>query len=149
VSDDCGVTSLVNDYNLSDTLTRGTTIPIEISETSHQSTKIIRWTVHNKSGAQSSCSVNIIVAIDDEIQPLSAFSPNGDGINDEWKIINIERYPDATVQIFNRWGTKIFEAENNYAGNMWNGQNLPIDTYHYIIAINNKTIKRGIVTIIK
>ena len=34
-----------------------------------------------------------------------AISPNGDGINDEWEILDIERYPKFfEIKIFNRWG---------------------------------------------
>ena len=36
-------------------------------------------------------------------------SPNGDGINDEWEIIDIEKYY-CVVKIFNRWGTLIYSS---------------------------------------
>ena len=34
----------------------------------------------------------------------NAFSPNGDLINDSWKIGNSEMYPEMEVTIYNRWG---------------------------------------------
>ena len=37
--------------------------------------------------------------------PYDAISPNGDGINDEWEILDIDRYPNAEIKIFNRWGS--------------------------------------------
>ena len=36
-------------------------------------------------------------------------SPNADGRNDFLKILNIERFPNNKVTIFNRWGDKVFE----------------------------------------
>ena len=37
-----------------------------------------------------------------------AITPNGDGINDVWYIENIERYPEASITVFNRWGHVYF-----------------------------------------
>jgi gliding motility-associated-like protein len=38
----------------------------------------------------------------------NAFSPNGDGINDTWRIKYLESYPGATVEVFNRYGQRVF-----------------------------------------
>ncbi|MFZ2790587.1 MAG: gliding motility-associated C-terminal domain-containing protein, partial [Bacteroidales bacterium] len=69
-----------------------------------------------------------------------AFSPNGDGYNDTWEIGNIELYPNMEIKIFNRWGQKLWESESGYP-HPWdgrsNGSRLPIDSYHYVIDINN------------
>jgi gliding motility-associated-like protein/uncharacterized repeat protein (TIGR01451 family) len=69
-----------------------------------------------------------------------AFSPNGDGYNDTWEIGNIELYPDMKINIFNRWGQKLWESEGGYP-HPWdgrsNGVRLPIDSYHYVIQLNN------------
>ena len=48
-----------------------------------------------------------------------AFTPNGDGINDTWKIYGLEEHPNTTVRVFNRWGRLVFEAkdyQNDWAG---------------------------------
>jgi gliding motility-associated-like protein/uncharacterized repeat protein (TIGR01451 family) len=69
-----------------------------------------------------------------------AFSPNGDGYNDTWEIGNIELYPGMEINIFNRWGQKLWESESGYP-HPWdgrsNGVRLPIDSYHYVIELNN------------
>ena len=49
----------------------------------------------------------------------SGFSPNGDGINDFWQIVGIDKYPNNTVYIFNRLGVKVFSSINYK--NDWNG----------------------------
>jgi gliding motility-associated-like protein len=67
----------------------------------------------------------------------NAFTPNGDGTNDNWYIQCIELYPDNEVQIFNRWGQPVF-TKANYAGD-WDGtfagQLLPDAAYYYILKI--------------
>ena len=56
--------------------------------------------------------------------------------NDEWRIRNIDLYPDAEVRIFNRWGKMIFSSKN-LSDNPWNGtiggKPAPTDSYHYIL----------------
>lgn len=65
----------------------------------------------------------------------NAFSPNGDGINDVFRI-RITGYfkPDA-LKIYNRWGQIVFETKD--LGNEWNGtikgKPLPIGTYYWVI----------------
>jgi gliding motility-associated-like protein len=70
----------------------------------------------------------------------NAISPNGDLINDVWNIGLKELYPSMEVIIFNRWGETIWRSEKGYP-RPWegtsNGENLPIDSYHYIIDLHN------------
>lgn len=48
------------------------------------------------------------------------FSPNGDGINDEFIIKNVELYPNNELRIFNRLGEPVFAAKPYL--NDWSGQ---------------------------
>ncbi len=83
----------------------------------------------------------------------SAFSPNFDGKNDTWKIKNIEHFPNATIEIYNRWGEMVYRHKGMYQ-NDWDGTYdggiLPVDSYVYIIELmkGKKPIK-GNVTILK
>ncbi|MFL5753979.1 MAG: ice-binding family protein [Bacteroidia bacterium] len=73
------------------------------------------------------------------------FSPNGDGINDEFVIRGISAFPDNTFQIFNRWGNKVFYAQPYQ--NIWDGKSsgglsiggnqLPVGTYFYILDLGD------------
>ncbi len=64
----------------------------------------------------------------------NAFSPNGDGINDTWKITELDTYPGAEVFIFNRYGQTVFHSTNYQPWNgTFNGKTLPIGTYYYLI----------------
>lgn len=83
----------------------------------------------------------------------NAISPNGDLINDEWNIENIDLYPEAEVKIFNRWGINIWKSARGYP-QPWNGRRgskaLPIDSYHYIIDLHNgRKPVIGTVTIVR
>lgn len=84
----------------------------------------------------------------------SAFSPNGDGINDTWEIGELQNYAGATVQVFNRWGQLVY-TKLGY-NKPWNGKymqtgnDLPIGVYYYIIqAHSNLPAFTGTVTILR
>jgi gliding motility-associated-like protein len=86
-----------------------------------------------------------------EIQEI--ITPNNDGFYDTWKIKNIELYPNAEVQVFNRWGKMVFSTKNIPA-NEWDatseGTLLPTDSYHYILYLNDGSDPRsGVVSIIR
>jgi gliding motility-associated-like protein len=73
----------------------------------------------------------------------SGFSPNGDGKNDEFKIKGIENYPNNKLEIYNRWGNKVFEQapyDNTWRGDVKNTDAyiigdglLPSGTYFYLL----------------
>ncbi|MGC9343069.1 MAG: gliding motility-associated C-terminal domain-containing protein, partial [Bacteroidales bacterium] len=83
----------------------------------------------------------------------TAFTPDGDGINDTWEIVNIDLYPEATMEIFNRWGELIYQ-NSPYYGNEWdgsfNGREMPIDSYHFVLRLGGgRKPVTGNVTIIR
>ncbi len=83
----------------------------------------------------------------------NTFTPNGDGINDEWIIENIEMFKDAAVTVFNRWGHKIYEAKGNIKpwDGTYKGRKLPVGSYMYVINLHHTNTDRdkylGIITI--
>jgi gliding motility-associated-like protein len=83
----------------------------------------------------------------------NAFTPNGDGVNDTWIIDQIEIYPNAKVEIFNRWGELIYFASKGYSkpwDGTYKGRELPIDSYHYVIDLKNgREALIGTITIIR
>lgn len=76
------------------------------------------------------------------IETVLGFSPNGDGINDVFSVVNLEFYPDNFVQVYNRWGNRVFEQEG-YA-NDWNGvydgRELPDGTYFFVAEVEGEHI---------
>ncbi len=83
----------------------------------------------------------------------NAFTPNRDQVNETWEIENRESYPEMRVEVFNRWGNKVFSSSAGYNtpwDGTYNGEVLPVATYYYIIYLNSseKPIS-GNVTIIR
>ena len=98
--------------------------------------------------ATDQMSVKVIKAIN----PPNAFSPNGDNINDTWVIADLAFYPNAVVEVFNRYGQPVYRAAGY--GTPWNGTYngapLPIGTYYYVIRLQPGTKPiSGSVTILK
>lgn len=82
----------------------------------------------------------------------NAFSPNGDGIHDTWNITNLSDYPGCTVEVFNRYGQRVFYSAGY--GMPWNGtvggKVLPMATYYYVIHLKNGFNPRtGSITIVR
>ncbi len=63
------------------------------------------------------------------------FSPNGDFVNDYWKILGLEDIPDHHIYVYNRWGNLVFEAKNyqNDWDGKWDTTPLTSGTYFYLI----------------
>ena len=63
---------------------------------------------------------------------------DGDGVNDSWIPKNIEQFPNIFINIFDRYGRRVFKIEDNEQG--WNGlyndTNLPTGDYWYVIKLN-------------
>jgi gliding motility-associated-like protein len=82
----------------------------------------------------------------------NTFTPNSDGINDYWDIKGIENYPDVLVQVFTRYGQKVFESRGYsqpFDGRS-NGSQLPTGVYYYIINLNaNCSLVSGSLTLIR
>lgn len=82
----------------------------------------------------------------------TAFTPNGDGINDTWKIPMLVGYPQSRMSIYTRSGIRIFETigyELPWNGNH-EGKPLPAGVYYYVIDLRPENRKMsGSVAILK
>lgn len=107
-------------------------------------------TVSSKDGCKASDEVEVKVLT--KIAVPNAFTPNGDGINDTWVLLYLESYPGCTVEVFNRYGQRVFHSSGNsraWDGKM-NGSLLPPATYYWVIdPKNGKGLLKGSVTIIR
>jgi gliding motility-associated-like protein len=97
--------------------------------------------------------VTITVIASSELSFFNTFSPNADGANDYFYIGNIEKYPDNVLEIYNRYGQKVFSKtgyQNDWSGKYLNND-LPAGTYFYILDTKDKVQgkKHGQVTIIR
>ena len=82
----------------------------------------------------------------------NAFTPNGDGLNDKFRIQGFDQNMNALLQIFNRWGVLVFETTD--INNGWNGtcRNIPCSpgTYVWILQVKSSISKvyKGTVSIV-
>jgi gliding motility-associated-like protein len=124
------------------------TIPSPVASPQKKTTYTL--TVTNSTGCDITGSVTVDV-IDIVVIP-NAFSPNGDGINDQWNIKGLVLYPGCVVSIFNRYGSLVYHSIG-YAV-PWDGTYhkslLPMGTYYYIVDLKNGSpVMSGPVTILK
>ncbi len=89
------------------------------------------------------------------VKPLIAFTPNGDGINDKWLISNGNCLITAQVNVYNRYGSLVYENSNyqNEWDGTYKGKPLPDGTYYYkieyILLNGRKVYAKGDVTILR
>jgi gliding motility-associated-like protein len=75
--------------------------------------------------------------------------------NNTWEIPHIENFPDAILEIYDRWGRLIYRTDN-IADNFWDGKSLsgkemPMDAYYYVIDLKVAHVKplTGYVNVIR
>lgn len=117
------------------------------------------YTASDINGNISTCSfeVNVVYGeLNFDFQRI--VTPDGDGVNDKWLLLNIERFGDNNVTIVDRWGGVIFTGTGYDNENVvWKGQNtsgtvVPSGTYFYAIKVKTGTgivEKRGFIELIR
>ena len=114
----------------------------------------IKYTVtaFNKTTFCSASDTMTVYTYEKIIVP-NVFSPNGDGINDNWEIKAISAYPNLIAEVYNRGGNLIFKSNKGYPkawDGTYNGKPIPVGTYYYIINLNNESpTLSGTITILK
>ena len=86
----------------------------------------------------------------------NAFSPNGDGNNDEFRVLTSAGVELQQLEIFNRWGQSVWKSNDVHRS--WNGyisgQEAPVDTYYYVLRYkctrdNETYTKKGDVILVR
>jgi gliding motility-associated-like protein len=86
----------------------------------------------------------------------NAFTPDGDGINDVWTVTGYGEQ-EVELMVFNRWGERIFTANNLMTpwDGTYNGQPVKQDVYVYVMKYNAQcqqevfTTARGHVSVLR
>lgn len=61
------------------------------------------------------------------------------GQNDRWIIPNIDLFPEAVLEIYDRWGRLIFRTDdvfnNPWTGESMSGKEMPMDAYYFVLDV--------------
>lgn len=93
-------------------------------------TTVYKLVVTDPYGCTESDSVKVVV----EIPIPSAITPNGDGINDNFEIYEVDKFENNSLFIYNRWGQLVYKAapyKNEWVGLGADGSAVAEDTYFY------------------
>jgi gliding motility-associated-like protein len=86
--------------------------------------------------AQATAQVNVLPLR--KVYAPTAFSPNGDGVNDVFYLQGKGAAKIVYLRIFDRWGNQVFAVQNgalNEVNSGWNGKNGAAQTYVYVAEI--------------
>ncbi len=95
-------------------------------------------------------SNTIKIEVEGELTIPDVFTPNGDGINDDWQIKNIGLYRLTQLVIYDRNGKVVYECKNSYIP--WNGRvngEIIQGTYLYQLLIEGEDYRYGQVTVLR
>jgi len=82
----------------------------------------------------------------------NVFTPNDDGMNDVLQFVGIDNTAEYNIQIFNRWGSKVYEGTDAKAH--WDGTGHNEGTYYYIlkytdVCSSEEKMSKGSITLLK
>jgi gliding motility-associated-like protein len=115
--------------------------PISSSDTSlivvaPQATTTYTVVVTDQFGCSSEVSVTVYVFEREvKLHIPDAFTPNGDGINDVFQIVNADAFEEIEMRVYNRWGELVHTGSGLNHG--WNGtyagREQPMELYVYYV----------------
>lgn len=113
-----------------------TTVPVQTGETAtNLRTGYYGIVVTDANGCSAIDSVFIEPGpCCDEVFVPNAFSPNGDGINDQWRIVTAAGFDLIQLDLFDRWGNKVWGTQDALKGwdGTFRGKDMDMETYFYI-----------------
>ncbi len=109
----------------------------------------ITYVLCNTMGCDTATVTINVICPPSSFQIFNAFSPNGDGVNEYFRITGLEQFPDHTLYVFNRWGNSVLEVSNyqNDWNGTWQGFDLPDGTYFYVFDTGEGEVSSGYVYI--
>ena len=110
------------------------------------------FTIYDANNCMLEESAEIVVLNEVCFVIPEVITPNDDGYNDSWLIEGLEVYSNVVIEVFDRWGKRVFysEGHNEYFDGTHQGRELPMDSYHYFIDLNNGSdLIIGNITIIR
>jgi len=121
-----------------------TNIPDPVAKPAVTTTYTLRITSAN--GCTGTDNVDVIV-VPYCVKVMEVITPNGDGINDKWLVTNGNCISNASVHVYNRYGSPVYENKdykNDWEGT-YKGKPVPDATYYFVIEY--KLLDRRVVTV--
>jgi gliding motility-associated-like protein len=89
-------------------------------------------------GCRNVDSVRVNIDYRDNLFVPNAFSPNGDGKNDVFRVSNITFQKLQEFRVFNRWGQEIYSTTDPKKGwdGSWKGVPQDLGSYQYLIRVS-------------
>lgn len=110
----------------------------------------------NQWGCRDSAIIAIDVDIDMNEYIPSAFTPNGDGLNDLFRIRGLRYQRLVDFKVYNRWGEVVYDYKSGDAqgwDGTFNGQKADMGVYHYVVILGKlgepERVYKGEVTLIR
>jgi gliding motility-associated-like protein len=109
------------------------------------------------SATENGCTLfdYVTITVNSGLQIPNTFSPNNDANNDTWVIQGIEKHPNCLVQVYTRWGQKVFQATGYSESKAWDGTNgkgeAAVGVYYYIIKLRDGSdeVLKGSLTVLR
>ncbi len=111
-------------------------------------------TVQDENGCTTSASIRVEVDLRVPVFAPTAFSPNGDGINDTYELgLGDRGIVVLSFQIFSRWGDLVFSDPNMGWDGLFLGKPAPLDVYvlaaEIRLADGTVELVRGDITLVR
>ena len=90
----------------------------------------------DKYGCKNEDSIHVNIDYRDNLMVPTAFSPNGDGRNDVFRVANLTFQKIVEFRVYNRWGQELFNSINNSGWDgTWKGVPQDMGTYSYFVKV--------------
>lgn len=111
-------------------------------------------TATNSNGCSQTLSKKIILKEipDTATAGNDIITPNGDGINDVFLVMDVSGYKECSINIYNIWNEEVYsssEYKNDWDGKGKNGNSLDAGAYYYILKCDDKEQTLGTVNILR
>jgi gliding motility-associated-like protein len=116
----------------------------------------VNYTVVDSIGCRQTITKNVTVFTSCLLELPNAFTPNGDGKNDVFRVLNAVKAENLELLIFNRWGQLIYQTKDWKKG--WDGrikgELQPTGVYVWLLRYTNRQTKqkleqKGTMTLIR
>ncbi len=120
--------------------------------TTPQVTQSYTLYVETPEGCITIDSALVQVVLPDAYFIYSAFSPNGDGMNDEFWLFSASGVEVLEFQVYNRWGERVHEGATPWDGN-YDGVPMPLETYTFYFRLalpgDKEVVEKGTVVLLR